>query len=66
MPESAVLVAVLRSQGVAAVISGAGPTVLALTDEATAEKALAEAGPEWAAHRLALDLEGACVLPLSG
>jgi homoserine kinase len=66
MPESAVLVAILRSQGVAAVISGAGPTVLALTDEATAEKALAEAGPEWAAHRLALDLEGACVLPLSG
>ena len=66
MPASAVLVAVLRSQGVAAVISGAGPTVLALTDEATAEKALAEAGPEWAAHRLALDLEGACVLPLSG
>lgn len=66
MPESAVLVAILRSQGVAAVISGAGPTVLALTDEATAEKALGEAGPEWAAHRLALDLEGACVLPLSG
>jgi homoserine kinase len=66
MPESAVLVAILRSQGVAAVISGAGPTVLALTDEATAEKAVAEAGPEWAAHRLALDLEGACVLPLSG
>ncbi|MEY9838839.1 homoserine kinase [Streptacidiphilus sp. EB103A] len=66
MPESAILVAVLRSQGVAAVISGAGPTVLALTDEATAEKALGEAGPDWAAHRLALDLEGACVLPLSG
>ncbi|MEY9967733.1 homoserine kinase [Streptacidiphilus sp. MAP12-16] len=66
MPESAALVAVLRAQGVAAVISGAGPTVLALTDEGTAEKVLAEADPAWAAHRLELDLEGASVLPLSG
>lgn len=65
MPHSAALVATLRADGVAAVISGAGPTVLALADAGTAEKLLAEAGPSWAAHRLALDLEGACVLPLA-
>ena len=65
MPHSASLVATLRADGVAAVISGAGPTVLALTDAGTADKLLAEAGPGWAAHRLALDVEGACVLPLT-
>jgi len=65
MPESAALVAELRAQGVAAVISGAGPTVLALTDDGSAEKLLAQAGPGWAAHRLALDTEGAAVLPLA-
>jgi homoserine kinase len=66
MPESAALVAVLRAQDVAAVISGAGPTVLALTDRDSAAKVLQEAGPEWAAHRLEIDLVGASVLPLSG
>ena len=68
MPDSAALVATLRADGVAAVISGAGPTVLALTDAGTAEKLLTEAvaGPAWAAHRLDLDLDGACVLPLTG
>jgi homoserine kinase len=65
MPESAALVAGLRAQGVAAVISGAGPTVLALTDDGTAEKLLAQAGPGWAAHRLRLDTQGAAVLPLA-
>ncbi|MFC1417263.1 homoserine kinase [Streptacidiphilus cavernicola] len=69
MPASAELVAVLRARGVAAVISGAGPTVLALTDPATADTLPAEvsahlSGPRWAAHRLDLDLDGACVLPL--
>jgi homoserine kinase len=71
MPHSAALVATLRAQGVAAVISGAGPTVLALTDAGTAAKLLAEVasgpgGAFWAAHRLDLDLDGACVLPLAG
>lgn len=65
MPRSAQLVAELRAQGVPAVISGAGPTVLALTDAATADKVLAAAGPGWSANRLALDTVGACVLPLS-
>ncbi|MEY9848366.1 homoserine kinase [Streptacidiphilus sp. MAP5-3] len=65
MPQSAALVAGLRAEGIAAVISGAGPTVLALTDASTAEKVLGFAGEGWAAHRLALDTEGAAVLPLS-
>jgi homoserine kinase len=65
MPQSAALVAGLRAEGVAAVISGAGPTVLALTDESAADKVLAFAGEGWAAHRLALDTEGAVILPLS-
>ncbi|MDH6112802.1 homoserine kinase [Kitasatospora sp. MAP12-15] len=66
MPESSALVAALRSEGVPAVISGAGPTVLALTDEADADKVLAFAGPSFAAHRLQLDRDGARVLPLDG
>ncbi|MEY9871752.1 homoserine kinase [Streptacidiphilus sp. MAP12-33] len=65
MPQSAALVAGLRAEGVAAVISGAGPTVLALTDESGADKVLSFAGEGWAAHRLALDTEGAAILPLA-
>ncbi|MCD0482941.1 homoserine kinase [Streptacidiphilus sp. ASG 303] len=64
MPESAALVAALRAEGVAAVVSGAGPTVLALTDDGAADKLVRSAGPEWAAHRLELDRDGAAVLPL--
>ncbi|MCX4746749.1 homoserine kinase [Kitasatospora sp. NBC_01287] len=66
MPDSAALVAALRSEGVPAVISGAGPTVLALTDEAGADKLLTFAGESFAAHRLRLDRDGAGVLPLDG
>ncbi|MEU3492389.1 homoserine kinase [Kitasatospora cineracea] len=72
MPDSAALVAALRAEGVPAVISGAGPTVLALTDEANAGKVLEfasgdrgnSAGAQFAAHRLELDRTGATVLPL--
>lgn len=64
MPGSATLVAALRAEGVPAVISGAGPTVLALSDDGAAEKVAGIAGPEWAAHRLELDAAGASVLPL--
>ncbi|MFJ8043092.1 homoserine kinase [Kitasatospora sp. NPDC096147] len=66
MPGSAALVGALRAEGVPAVISGAGPTVLALADEAGAEKLLSFAGPDFAAHRLGLDARGAQVLPLDG
>jgi homoserine kinase len=66
MPESLALVNRLRADGVPAVVSGAGPTVLALTDEGAAEKILRFAGEGWAADRLALDTTGASVLPLAG
>lgn len=65
MPESLALVHRLREQGVPAVISGAGPTVLALADEGTAEKVSRLAGQEWAANRLTLDGAGASLLPLA-
>ncbi len=71
MPESAGLVGALRAEGIPAVISGAGPTVLALTGEAGADKVLSFAGhhghggdPAFAAHRLTVDRAGAVVLPL--
>lgn len=65
MPESAALVERLRGDGVPAVISGAGPTVLALADAASADKVADLAGPGWAANRLELDGTGASVLPLA-
>lgn len=66
MTESAELVGRLRAEGVPAVISGAGPTVLALpADSGAAEKVAHLAGEHWAANRLALDTAGASVLPLS-
>ena len=64
MPESVALVHRLRADGIAAVISGAGPTVLALADESSADKVARLAGEEWAANRLPLDADGASVLPL--
>ena len=57
MPESARLLAELREAGVAAVISGAGPSVLALTSPPDGF----EPGMEWTARRLAIDVTGARV-----
>jgi homoserine kinase len=65
MPESVALVNRLRSEGVPAVISGAGPTVLALTEDGAADKVSQLAGEGWAANRLLLDAAGASVLPLA-
>lgn len=67
MPDTAALIARLRDAGIAAVVSGAGPAVLALTftaesgagDEA---KIAAEAGAAWQVLPLGVDAEGACVL----
>ena len=58
MPESAALVAALRAAGHPAVISGAGPTVLAIVaPDAVAE--VQSMGPGgWRATELAVDLEG--------
>ncbi|MDT0318512.1 homoserine kinase [Streptomyces millisiae] len=66
MPESMDLVNRLRADGVPAVISGAGPTVLALAEEGAADKISRLAGDGWTANRLDLDTAGTCVLPLAG
>ena len=61
MPASVALVERLRDLGHAAVVSGAGPTVLVLhTGEAGAAVAEA-AGPGWTAHQLAVDTDGVVV-----
>jgi homoserine kinase len=66
MPESVDLVGRLRADGVPAVISGAGPTVLALSGDGEADKVARLAGEGWTANRLDLDTTGASVLPLAG
>lgn len=58
MPRSATLVASLRSAGIPAVVSGAGPTVLAFGG------ADFNAGRGWTATPLPVDREGAQVLPV--
>jgi len=64
MPRSAALVDKLRGDGVAAVISGAGPTVLALTDAASATGVQAQAPRGWSAERLHVEQGGARIVPL--
>lgn len=59
MPDSLALVHALRSDGIAAVISGAGPTVLAFTGS-HAEDLTTRVPAGWACH--ALDIEAAGVL----
>jgi homoserine kinase len=66
MPESLAFVDALRADGVAAIISGAGPTVLAFSSGPDPDPAVGEAGkllarcPEgWRAHHLPVDREGA-------
>ena len=64
MPESADLVAALRADGVPAVISGAGPTVLALVDGpdgATTRAVLARTPEGWWSSYLPVDTAGATV-----
>jgi homoserine kinase len=57
MPGTASLVAALRSVGVAAVVSGAGPSVLALSEV----PADFHPGTEWRAETLGVDVAGALV-----
>jgi homoserine kinase len=60
MPASAELVAALRAEGIPAVVSGAGPTVLALTrDDGEAGRAEATVPTGWRAHRPSIDTSGA-------
>jgi homoserine kinase len=64
MPRSAALVADLRAQGIPAVVSGAGPTVLALTTVDQRDTATAHTRRGWTALALDVDDEGATQLPL--
>jgi homoserine kinase len=64
MPRSVALVDHLRAEGVAAVISGAGPTVIALTDLASADRVEAQVPRGWTVHRLDVEREGARIVPL--
>lgn len=62
MPASLDLVEALRAEGVPAVISGAGPTVLAFSDgvDSRASRALAAKCPDgWVTHSLAISGSGA-------
>jgi homoserine kinase len=61
MPATAELVAQLRGQGVPAVVSGAGPTVLALTTRA-GRAAVTGDRPGWTVLPLDVDARGAHVL----
>ena len=62
MPRTAALVARLRAEGVPAVVSGAGPTVLALTTCDTAAAVCALPAEGWAARVLPVDQHGAVLL----
>ncbi len=65
MPGTAALVAALRDEGIPAVVSGAGPSVLALTVEGAASdngdvaRIAAQAGSSWRVLSLHVDVEGA-------
>lgn len=64
MPRSLALVDELRAAGVPAVVSGAGPTVLALTDRATASDLTSRSRRGWRIDAIEADREGVQVLPL--
>ncbi|CND58006.1 homoserine kinase [Mycobacterium tuberculosis] len=62
MPESAALVKTLRDAGVPAVISGAGPTVLAFTNASRVDSVVPEVGKGWHIHPLDVATRGARVM----
>ena len=64
MPRTAALLSELRGNGVPAVLSGAGPTVLALTTEETRPKVLEMGRRGWTPLAVDVDVEGAVPLPL--
>lgn len=59
MPASLALVDALRADGVPALVSGAGPTVLAFTDRSGASGLLRRCPTGWQGHHLAVDPTGA-------
>ncbi len=66
MPETNALIELMRENGHAAVVSGAGPSVLVLASDPferiAAMKLAAEKYPQWRALLLAVDFKGATVL----
>lgn len=64
MPRSLTLVDDLRASGVPAVVSGAGPTVLALSNRSTAEEVATRARRGWTTEVLEADRQGVQILPL--
>jgi homoserine kinase len=66
MPRSAALVGRLRAAGIPAVISGAGPTVLALTTTGQVESVVEFDARWFTATSVPVDVEGARVMPLNG
>ncbi|MEU0315610.1 homoserine kinase [Nocardioides sp. NPDC006273] len=65
MPESLALVDELRADGVAAIVSGAGPTVLAFSsgvESAETTKLTARCPAGWASHALSVDMDGVRIL----
>lgn len=66
MPETNALVELMRSNGFAAVVSGAGPSVLVLangpTERQAAAKLAAQHYSDWRALMLAVDFKGATVV----
>lgn len=70
MPETDRLITLLRSNGFAAVVSGAGPSILVLCSDpgqrlAAAELVAKESGTPWQALMLAVDFKGATVTSLA-
>jgi homoserine kinase len=63
MPASAALVADLRARGVPAVVSGAGPTVLAFAQAGTGGRLAGTAPEGFRAYEVPLDPHGAQILP---
>ncbi len=63
MPRTLALVRELRGDAVAAVVSGAGPSVLAFTDAGSQAKLKSRAPAGWRALALSVDREGVRVTP---
>jgi homoserine kinase len=63
-PRSVELVALLRDAGVPAVISGAGPSVLAFVDDASAEALTVVDAGDWTVREVAVSRDGAREVPL--
>ncbi|MCG5215930.1 homoserine kinase [Streptosporangium sp. KLBMP 9127] len=61
MPQTADLVKRLRAVGVPAVVSGAGPTVLAFSSADTQDLIASEVGTDWHIQPLDVDIDGATV-----